>query len=111
MNLEELYKKYKQISQEIISALEKEDLDALEDLLFEREEILKNIMSNEVEKERLQELYTKYDLFNIDKIMKEKFNDKIHIVKQELNKLRKRKQATRGYNNLSAKAVFLSKRK
>lgn len=110
MDIEELFEKYKEISLNIISTLDKDDLEQLNNLLFERGEILREISKKNETKEELKRLYGKYDLFKIDEDMQQKFEINLNEVRQELIKIKKRTQATNSYNQISSKSVYLSKK-
>lgn len=110
MNLEELFLKYKSISLDIITAIDKDDLNKLDKLLSERDIIIKEISLKYEDKEKLKRLYIENDLINIDQTMKKEIELSLQNVKQELVKIKKNRQINNTYNTLNATAVYLSKK-
>jgi hypothetical protein len=110
MNIDELFQKYKDISMQIIAELDSDGLENLDNLLFERGEILEKISQKNQTKEELKQLYGKYDLFKIDEDMQNKFEASMSEVKKEITKISKLKQANNGYNNINTRSVYLSKK-
>lgn len=110
MNLEELFQKYKEISQKIIKTLDDDLVEQLDSKFEERRTILEQIILKKESKEVLKDLYEKYDLFKIDEEMKGKFKYAMNNVKSEMVKVQKRKEANISYNNIDARAVYFSKK-
>lgn len=110
MNIEELFQNYKDISLNIIRSLDDDKVEQLDELLSQREKILKEISKQNQSKEELKRLYGKYDLFEIDEDMRKKFEASLKEVKKEIVKISRRKEATKGYNNMNARSVYLSKK-
>jgi hypothetical protein len=110
MNIEELFQNYKDISLNIIRSLDDDKVEQLDELLSQREKILKEISKQNQSKEELKRLYGKYDLFEIDEDMRKKFEASLKEVKKEIAKISRRKDATNGYNNINARSVYLSKK-
>lgn len=110
MNIEELFQKYKNISLAIISALENDDVDSMNELVSERGKVLKLISDVDVEKKELKRLYEKYDLFSIDRKINEKFQQEMDDLKQKINRVKVSKEASKSYNKVNARSVFLSRK-
>ncbi|WBW95464.1 hypothetical protein [Oceanirhabdus sp. W0125-5] len=109
MDLEKLIIEYKQISNDIIVLLEKDDFEKL-DLLFEkRQVVIDQMILEDNGKNEVKDLYVKYNLVKLDQVMKSKFETKKNEIKSNLIKIRRQKKATAGYNNLNSRAVYLSK--
>lgn len=109
MNLEKLIVDYKRISINIVDSLDRNDFDNLDTLLGKRQKIIDQVTLQEVEKNELKRMYTKYDLFKLDELIKVKFEIKKGEIKKELINLKKRKEASIKYSNINSRAVFLSK--
>lgn len=110
MDLEELFQKYKDISLNIIKALEEDFVEQLEGKLEEREKVLEKIINKNQKEDVLKRLYQKYDLFRIDKDMKLKVESSMNDVRDEMIKIKKRKEANNLYNSVDARSVYISKK-
>lgn len=110
MDLEELFQKYKDISLNIIKALEEDFVEQLDSKLEEREKVLEKIINKNQKEDVLKRLYEKYDLFRIDKDMKQKFESSMNDVRDEMIKIKKRKEANNLYNSVDARSVYISKK-
>lgn len=109
MNLEKLFVEYKKISEDIIGLLEKNDFDNINVFFDKRQVILDQISFLGEEENKIKELHSKYNLFEVDQLMKSKFEIKKNEIKNNLSAIKKHKKANVGYNNLNSRAVFLSK--
>lgn len=109
MNLEELFEKYKEISLSIMKILDDDLVEQLDSEFEKRNLILEEITRRNEDKEVIKKLYKKYDLFKIDEEMKMKLEKSMNDVKNEMIKIKKRKEANKSYNNINAKSVYLSK--
>ncbi|NOW89437.1 hypothetical protein BCD91_001460 [Clostridium beijerinckii] len=110
MNLEELFQKYREISLNIIKTLEDDHVEELNSKFEERKNILDGIINLNENKENLRILYEKYDLFKIDGEMELKIKSSMNDVRNEMIKIKKRKEANKSYNNINARSVYLSKK-
>lgn len=110
MKLEELFQQYKDISLRIFKIIDEDDLNQLDKLILERERILEEISKINEDREKLKVLYEKADLLNIENLIRKKMETNLGQIKEDILKLKKRKEANKKYNNLNAKAVFLSKK-
>jgi hypothetical protein len=110
MNIEELFKKYRDISLAVISAVDNDNLDSMDKLVSERGETLKLISGIGASEEELKKLYKKYDLFSIDRKINEKFQHEMDDLKQKICRVKVSKEASKSYNNVNARSVFLSRK-
>ncbi|WP_446897239.1 flagellar protein FliT [Clostridium sp. LBM24168] len=110
MNIEELFQKYKNISLAVISAVENDNMDSMDELVSERGKVLKLISEIDVEKKELKKLYEKYDLFSLDRKINEKFQQEMDDLKQKIRRVKISKEASKSYNSVNAKSVFLSRK-
>ncbi|NSB12951.1 hypothetical protein [Clostridium beijerinckii] len=110
MNLEELFKEYKDISLNIIKVLEDDIVEQLGSEFEKRNKILEEIARRNENKDVIRQLYEVYDLFRIDEEMQLKLQKSMNDVKSELVKIKKRKEANKSYNNINARSVYLSKK-
>lgn len=109
MNLEELFQEYKEISLNIMQILDDDLVEQLDNEFEKRNIILEEITRRNEEKEVLKDLYEKYDLIKIDEEMKVKLEISMNNVRNEMIKIKKRKEANKSYNNINARSVYLSK--
>lgn len=100
---------YKKITLSIIEIVKAEEFEKLDDRLKERQLILNNISTIDYSKEELKELYLKYDIESLDKTLNSEMNIKKEDLMSKIKENKKRQVAMKGYNNLSARAIFLSK--
>jgi len=109
MNLEENIKKYKSITLNIIDSVKVEEYEKLDEMLKERQIILDNTKDICYTKEELKSLYFQYEIDKLDKILGSQMEEKKNALKDKIRANEKRKIAAKSYNNLSGRAVFLSK--
>ncbi|MBK5240389.1 MAG: hypothetical protein JJD95_04155 [Clostridium sp.] len=109
MNLEENFIKYKNITLIIIKIVKAEEYEKLEESFAQRQLILNDISKMSYSKEELKKFYLQYEIENLEKVltseMKVRKSDLLKKIKQNEQK----QVGMAGYNNISAKAVFLSK--
>ncbi|MBU3198737.1 hypothetical protein LL037_19920 [Clostridium estertheticum] len=109
MNLEENFIEYKDITLNIIEIVKTEEYEKLDEIFQKRQLILDDISVLNCSKEELNKFYMQYELKSLDaKLAIEiKVREKELLKKIEQNK--KKQAGLAGYNNISSKAVFLSK--
>lgn len=109
MNLEEDFIKYKDITMTIIKTIKAEEYERLDENFQQRQLILDDMNKIDYLKEELRKFYLKYEIENLEKTLTSEMivrkNDLLKKIKQN----EKRQAGMAGYNNISAKAVFLSK--
>ena len=109
LKLEQNFSKYKDITLTIIEIVKIEDYEKVNELFQQRQLILDDINKVNYSKEELKKIYLHYEIDKLDKtlasIMKVKKEDLLEKIKEN----KKRQVGMAGYNNLSSKAVFLSK--
>ncbi|MDR3593985.1 flagellar protein FliT [Clostridium sp.] len=110
MNLEENFIKYKDITLTIIEAVKSEEYELLDEIFQQRQLILDNINKINHSKEELKKLYLKYDIDKLDKTLASEMKVKRQYLLEKMKENKKRQVAMNGYKNLSAKAVFLSRK-
>lgn len=105
MNMD-IFNKYKEIDISIINSI-KNDQEDLE--LFEkREKIIKEMLLIKKSKEKMKKRYDEMGLRELDKKVEELLKEKIIDTKNEINKLSKRRIASRGYANANRRMNFFS---
>ena len=109
LNLEENCIKYKDITLTIIEIIKAEEYEELGEIFQRRQLILDDINKINYSKEELKKFYLKYELENLDKVLASEMKVKKEELLEKIKENKKRQVAMAGYNNLSAKAVFLSK--
>ncbi|MBU3109062.1 hypothetical protein [Clostridium gasigenes] len=95
MNLRELLEKYKSVSLELIKEI-KEEANT-EDLMERRQYLLSEIEKNDLYKEEKMEIGKELNILNIENQVKEAIVEEQRQVKEEIRKIRIKKQANKGY--------------
>ncbi|MBU3155068.1 hypothetical protein [Clostridium estertheticum] len=110
MNLEENFIEYKDITLIIIETVKREDYVGLDEMFNQRQLILDDISKLSSSKEELNKFYMLYEIKKLeDKLASEmKCREKDLLEKMKNNN--KKQAGLAGYNNISSKAVFLSKK-
>lgn len=109
MNLEENFIKYKNITLTIIEAVKAEEYEKLDEFFEQRQLILDNINKLNCSKEELKRFYLQCDIDKLEKLLDLEMKVKKEDLLEKIKENRKRQVAISGYNNLQAKAVFLSR--
>lgn len=109
LNLEENLINYKNITLIILDAVKKEEYEKLEEIFKQRQLVLDNINKINYSKEELKKLYLQYEIDKLDKTLASDMEIKKDDLLEKIKQNKKKQVAMTGYNNLSAKAVFLSK--
>lgn len=107
--LEKKIMEYKDITLTIIVAVNAGAYEKLEELFQKRQLILDGMNKINYLKVELNKLYLQYGIQNLDKILAADMKVKGIDLLKKIEKNKKRQIAVTGYNNISAKAVFLSK--
>ena len=109
MNLEGIFIEYKNITLAIIETVKADEYEQLDENFHKRQLILDDMNKISNSKEELKKFYIQYEIENLEKVlaneMKLRKADLLNKIKQN----EKRQLGMAGYNNVSAKAVFLSK--
>lgn len=109
MNLEENFKEYSNITLTMIKVVKEEKYEDLEQLFKQRQLILDDINKLNGSKDELKKIYLKYNIDKLDITLEEEMRNRKEELLNKIKQSQKRKIAMNGYNNLQAKAVFLSK--
>lgn len=109
LNLEKNLINYKDITLTIIDAIKTEEYEKLEEIFQQRQLVLDNINKINYSKEELKKLYLQYEIDKLDKTLASDMEIKKEDLLEKIKQNKKKQVAMTGYNNLSAKAVFLSK--
>ena len=109
MILEENFIKYKDITLTISEIVKAEEYEKLEEIFQQRQLILDDINKISYTKEELRKLFLKYEIEKSDKVLDLKMKVKREDLLKKIKQNKKRQVGMAGYNNISAKAVFLSK--
>ena len=109
LKLEKNFIEYKAITLTIIETVKAGEYEKLEEIFQQRQLILDDMNKTDSSKEEFKKLYLKYGLENLDKALASDIKDKQKDLLKKIEKNEKKKVAMAGYNNISAKAVFLSK--
>lgn len=109
LNLEEDFIKYKEITLTIIETVKTEEYEKLDELIKQRQLILDNINKIDYSKDEMKQFYFQCDIDKLENILSLEMKTKREDLLEKIKENKKRQVAIKGYNNLSAKAVFLSK--
>lgn len=109
MNLEEAFSSYKNITLVIIKAVKEEETEKLDEIFQQRQLILDNINKINYSKEELRKFYLENDIDKLEKTLESEIKTKKEELQKKINENKRRQEAINGYNNLSTRAVFLSK--
>ncbi|WP_291964905.1 flagellar protein FliT [Caloramator sp.] len=97
INIFDLFIEYKSITEDIIKALEKEEFDLLNELLEERDILIKKI--DEVEnKKDLKDIIEELDILELENTIKKLLDDKYNKIKINLKQVKEQKMITAKYN-------------
>lgn len=100
--MEELARLYKEISLQLITRLENEELDNIEKLLDNRQEILnQEILNDESNKKSFKDILVKQGILEIDNNISNLLNENIIKVKNEIREHKMSKQANNSYINFN----------
>ena len=109
LNLEEIFTKYKDITLAIIETVKLEEYEKLDEIFKQRQLILDGMNKINCSKEELKKFYTEYKIENLEKVLDSEMKvRKVELLKK-IKQHEKKQIGMVGYNNISAKAVFLSK--
>lgn len=109
LNLEENFIEYKYITLNIIEMVKQEEYEKLEEIFKQRQLILDNIKIINASKEELKKLYLQNDIDKLEQVITLQMREKREDLLRKIKGTQIRKIAVNGYNNLQAKAVFLSR--
>jgi len=109
LDLEKNFVEFKAITITIVETVKAGEYEKLEETFQQRQLILDDLKKIDYSKEEFKKLYLKYELENLDKALASEIKDKQKDLLKKIEKNKKKKVAMAGYNNISAKAVFLSK--
>ena len=107
MNID-IFNEYREITLEIINSIknDKEDISLFE----KREEIIKEVLSLELDKSEIKKIYIEQKLDILDKELEYILKEKMSSVKEEIKKISNQKQANLGYVNVNRSSNFFSKK-
>ena len=88
--------RYKEVSKSMLDALEKEDYDEFDSLLYKRQEIIDSFTENN-DSDYFEVLYDKYDVKSIDMKMKQLLSEYIENTKIEIKEYKLKMQSNESY--------------
>ncbi|MGH4050360.1 MAG: hypothetical protein ACREVX_03265 [Clostridium sp.] len=110
MSLEEKFIKYKDITLTIIQTVKVEEYEKMDKIFAQRQIILDDINKENYLKEELGEFYTKYAIEDLEKELDFDMKTRKAQILKKIKVNENKQMGMAGYNNISAKAVFLSKK-
>ncbi|MDD3049500.1 MAG: hypothetical protein PHQ89_06030 [Bacilli bacterium] len=109
MEIEEYFEKYNNITLNIMEIIKAENYEKLDEFFSQRQLVLDELSKLNCSKEELNKCYREYNIGKLDKTLEEEIKKRKEDILEKIKENQKRKIALNGYNNLQAKAVFLSK--
>jgi len=110
-NLKDALGKFRELTGKIISSLENDDYDVLDELLDSRGEIIEYIDTLEYNKEEFREISKEIGLAELEEKLNKSFSTKRIEIKDNLDKLNKGSNVNRMYNKkLNVESIFLNKK-
>ena len=109
MNLEEKFFRYKNITLSIIETVKSEEYEKLDELFTQRQLILDCINKFNYSKEELKKLYLQNDIENSEIVLSLEMKIRKDVLQKKIKQNEIKEAGMRGYNNISTKAVYLSK--
>jgi len=109
LSLEENFIKYRDITLTIIETVKAEEYEKLDEIFQQRQLILDDMNKINSSKEELKKFYAQYEIELLEKILVSEMKIRKCELLKKIKQNEKRQVGMAGYNNISAKAVFLSK--
>lgn len=106
MNLEELLKRYKDITVEMISKID--DNADISILIEKRQLVLSSLLSIDITKEKFKEIYNKLEIEEYEEKLQSLTQSKMLDVKKEIKKLRQSQVAYKKYSDFNGNAMIFS---
>ena len=106
MNLEELLKRYKDITIEMISKID--DNADISILIEKRQLVLSSLLSIDITKEKFKEIYNKLEIEEYEEKLQSLTQSKMLDVKKEIKKLRQSQVAYKKYSDFNGNAMIFS---
>lgn len=110
LSLEENIIKYKDITLSIIEIVKSEKYEKLNENFNQRQLILKDMNKSNYTKKELNTYYLRYEIEKLNKILSSEMRVKRLSLLKKIKSNRNKQVGMAGYNNISATAVFLSKK-
>ncbi|MPQ32560.1 hypothetical protein E4V42_14090 [Clostridium estertheticum] len=110
LNIEEHFINYKNITLIIIQTVKAEEYDKLDEIFLQRQLILDEMNTANYSKEELNKYYINYGIEKLNKLLASEMKVKREYLLKKIKQNKKKQAGMAGYNNISAKAVFLSKK-
>lgn len=109
MEIGEYFEKYKNITLSIMEIIKAEKYEKLDEFFSQRQLVLDKLSELNCSKEELNKFYLEYNIGKLDKTLEEEIKKRKEDILEKIKGNQKRKIALNEYNNLQAKAVFLSR--
>ncbi|MBU3180660.1 hypothetical protein [Clostridium psychrophilum] len=109
MNLEEEFIEYKDITLTIIETVKAEKYEKLDEIFAQRQLILDDMNKIDCSKEEMKKFYMQCEIENSEKVLAHEMKVRKDDLLKKIKQNGKKQIGMAGYNNISAKAVFLSK--
>lgn len=109
--LEKFLKEFKNITLDLIKALEDDNLDAMEELLDKRQSIIIHLENIEYTTEEFKEIVNQIDILTLQKKLLDLMNEKKVKLRTEMDKLSETKAANKSYKSkFAVDSVYFNKK-
>lgn len=108
--MEDLLIKYVEMTKLALKELENEEFEGLEDILDQREIILKKIMTLNNGGSEIKELIKNHNVLENEKKLVDKIKERKDKIRENLNNIRKMKTMNNNYKNSAGRVSFLNKK-
>jgi Icc-related predicted phosphoesterase len=110
-DLKSYLEEYKQISLDMIKIIQSENYEYIEDKLNQRQEIINNLNKTTYEKNKFKEIFVNLGLEDIQKQVNSILQEKLHNIKENIEKSKQSRLANKSYNNINRNNYnFLNKK-
>ena len=109
-DIEKILVYYKNITDDIIEMLKKDDFDSVNDILKKKQDILNKITSMKGKKEDAKILYKKLKIRETENEATELMSSRLCQIKEKLSSISKNKVASSAYTNIGKYAKIFSKK-
>ncbi|MBU3202952.1 hypothetical protein [Clostridium algidicarnis] len=102
---------YKEVTLDLIKALEEDNIDKLDPLLEKRQDLINHIESQEYDNEIFKDLCTSLKIIPLQSKLSTMLNEKKSEVKEEIDNIADLKSASKSYNKrFSVDSIYFNKK-
>ncbi|OAA83174.1 flagellar protein FliT [Clostridium ljungdahlii] len=109
LDLERDMENLRDVTCELIDKLQKNDYDALENLMDERQKLLDNLEKLHCTKERYRDAIDQFQVITFQQKLSKIMAEKKHKLREKIDDISRRKSLTKGYNKHIGASIFSKK--